>query len=303
MGATTARLGLLEGALRRDRLVVGAGLALVTVMGWMYIVRMTRTVSPHAMVSMSMPMSGGPGVPALAWLIPMWIVMMVAMMLPSAAPAILLFASVARRRRERDTPAAPAAVFTLGYLLIWTLYATIAAMAQWGLHEAALLSPAMVSASPWLGGGLLIAAGVYQWLPVKDACLSQCRSPAGLFQLGVARRRMGRAGHGRQARQLLCRLLCADHGPALRCRGDEPALGGGDRHLRARRKDRARRAYARPGHWSHHDRLRNRRDRRRIGLNAVSVRPMRARPSRSRPGEPTRPCRIAPLRQRRPLPR
>ncbi|MEO7985998.1 MAG: DUF2182 domain-containing protein [Gemmatimonadales bacterium] len=181
MGATTARPGLLEGALRRDRLVVGAGLALVTVLGWMYIVRMARMMSPHAMVSMAMPMSGGPGVPAIAWLIPMWIVMMVAMMLPSAAPAILLFASVARRRRERDTPAASAAVFTLGYLLIWTLYATIAAMAQWGLHEAALLSPAMVSASPWLGGGLLIAAGVYQWLPVKDACLSQCRSPLGFF--------------------------------------------------------------------------------------------------------------------------
>lgn len=170
---------MLEGALRRDRIVVAAGLAIVTAIAWVYIVHMARTMSPHA--AMAMPMSGASGVPALAWLVPMWIVMMVAMMLPSAAPTILLFASVARRRRAQGTPTASAAVFTLGYLLVWAAYATIAAAAQWKLHELALLSPAMVSASRWLGGGLLVAAGVYQWLPVKDACLSQCRSPIGFL--------------------------------------------------------------------------------------------------------------------------
>ncbi len=170
---------MLEGALRRDRLVVTAGLATVTVLAWIYIIRMSRMMSPHA--AMAMPMSGASGTPALGWLVPMWIVMMVAMMLPSAAPTILLFASIARGRKARGVATASAAVFTTGYLLVWAGYATIAAVAQWKLHEAALLSPAMLSASRWLGGGLLIAAGAYQWLPIKDACLSQCRSPLGFL--------------------------------------------------------------------------------------------------------------------------
>ncbi len=179
MTSTGAESGLLEGTLRRDRIAIAAGLALVTAIAWGYIVHMARTMSPHA--AMAMPMSGASDVPALVWLAPMWVVMMVAMMLPSAAPTILLFASVARRRKARGTPTASAAVFTLGYMLVWTLYASLAAAVQWKLHELALLSPVMVSASRWLGGGLLVAAGVYQWLPVKDACLSHCRSPLGFL--------------------------------------------------------------------------------------------------------------------------
>jgi predicted metal-binding membrane protein len=179
MSAAVDGPGLIEGALRRDRVVVAVGLAAVTAIAWGSVVHMARQMSPHEF--MVMPMSGSSGAPALGWLVPMWIVMMVAMMLPSAAPTILLFASVARRRRGQGVPTATAAAFTLGYLLIWAAYATVAATVQWKLHEAALLSPAMVSASPWLGGGLLVAAGVYQWLPVKDACLAHCRSPLGFL--------------------------------------------------------------------------------------------------------------------------
>jgi predicted metal-binding membrane protein len=179
MSTATAGPGLLQSALRRDRVVVAAGLAGVTALAWTYIIHTGRVMSPHA--AMAMPMSGDAGAPQLGWLIPMWIVMMVAMMVPSAAPAILLFASVARRRRATKVATASAAVFTLGYLLVWAFYATIAAVSQWELHRLALLSPAMVSASPWLGGGLLVAAGFYQWLPLKDACLSRCRSPLGFL--------------------------------------------------------------------------------------------------------------------------
>jgi predicted metal-binding membrane protein len=103
--------------------------------------------------------------------------MMVAMMLPSAAPTILLVASVLRRRREHASPAAPTVVFVAGYLVVWMGFSGAAALAQWGLHQAALLSPAMASTSPVLGGILLLIAGVYQWLPVKSACLAHCRSP------------------------------------------------------------------------------------------------------------------------------
>jgi predicted metal-binding membrane protein len=111
----------------------------------------------------------------------MWLTMMVAMMLPSAAPMILLVATIQRRRQERSSPAVPTAVFAAGYLLVWTLFSAAAALAQWGLHEAALLSPAMASTSPVLGGLILVVAGVYQWLPIKSACLSHCRSPLGFL--------------------------------------------------------------------------------------------------------------------------
>ena len=107
--------------------------------------------------------------------------MMIAMMLPSVAPVILLFANVSRRRRLQGMPAAPVAVFILGYLLAWTGYAVLAAVTQSYLHSVALLSPAMASSSSLLGGGLLMLAGVYQWLPLKGACLSHCRSPLGFF--------------------------------------------------------------------------------------------------------------------------
>jgi predicted metal-binding membrane protein len=179
MNTATAGPGLLQSALHRDRVVVGAGLASVTVLAWAYVIHMGRVMSPQA--AMAMPMPGDAGAPELGWLVPMWIVMMVAMMVPSAAPTILLFASVARRRRASGVPTASAAVFTLGYILVWAGYATIAAIGQWKLHRLALLSPAMVSASPWLGGGLLIGAGIYQWLPLKEACLSRCRSPLGFL--------------------------------------------------------------------------------------------------------------------------
>ncbi|MFL5472179.1 MAG: DUF2182 domain-containing protein [Gemmatimonadales bacterium] len=181
MSSTTAGPDLIDQILRRDRLVVAVGLALLTALAWGYIIHMSRTMSPGMPAGMAMPMPAAPSGPELLWLVPMWIVMMVAMMIPSAAPMILLFAGVARQRQVRNVPTASTAVFTLGYLLVWALYATIAAVAQWQLHRLSLLSPAMAAATPILGGGLLLLAGVYQWLPLKAACLSHCRSPLGFF--------------------------------------------------------------------------------------------------------------------------
>jgi predicted metal-binding membrane protein len=179
MSSATAIPGLLQEALRRDRLLVAAGLVALTALAWLYIIHTGQAMSPHA--GMAMPMAGDADLPGLAMLVPMWIVMMVAMMVPSASPTILLFATVARGRQARGVPTASTAVFTLGYLLVWAFYATIAALVQWELHRLALLSPAMVSARPWLGGGLLIAAGLYQWFPIKDSCLAHCRSPLGFL--------------------------------------------------------------------------------------------------------------------------
>jgi len=108
----------------------------------------------------------------------MWAVMMVGMMLPSATPATLVYAAVARKAEREGAPVAPVAAFVAGYLATWTLFGLAATLAQWGLERAALLSPMLVATSPRLGAALLIAAGVYQLTPFKDACLAHCRSPA-----------------------------------------------------------------------------------------------------------------------------
>ena len=104
--------------------------------------------------------------------------MMVAMMVPTAAPMTLVYAAVARKAARDNHPVAPTFVFVAGYLAIWVLFSVVATVAQGSLDQLALLSPTMVSASPVLGSGLLIGAGVYELTPYKHACLAHCRAPA-----------------------------------------------------------------------------------------------------------------------------
>jgi predicted metal-binding membrane protein len=123
--------------------------------------------------------------------------MMVAMMVPTAVPMTLLYAAVARKAAAQHSPVAPAFVFVAGYAAMWAVFGLAATTTQWGLDRAALLSPMMVSRSAWLGAVLLIAAGVYQLTPLKNACLRNCRAPAhflsrywragrpGAFRMGV----------------------------------------------------------------------------------------------------------------------
>jgi predicted metal-binding membrane protein len=107
----------------------------------------------------------------------MWWVMMVGMMLPGATPLILTFATVNRRKRERGQPFLPTFAFTAGYLLVWGGFSLAATLAQWELERTALLLPSMKTGSAILGGALFVAAGIYQWTPLKHACLANCRSP------------------------------------------------------------------------------------------------------------------------------
>lgn len=104
---------------------------------------------------------------------------------------------MARKANRQGTPIAPTAVFASGYVVVWTLFSAGATVAQWALDQAALLSPMMVTTSPWVGAALLISAGIYQLTPAKDACLRHCRTPvhfisdhwrsgvAGAFRMGV----------------------------------------------------------------------------------------------------------------------
>jgi predicted metal-binding membrane protein len=169
-----------EALLRRDRWIVASGVAGAAALAWIYQLYMAWGME-----------HGSPVIAALmphmhswtAWdvflLFAMWVLMMVAMMLPSVAPTVLAFAEINRRRREQRNPFVPTGVFLAGYLTAWVGFSLVATVAQVALHTAALLSPAMVARSPVLAGSLLVATGVFQWTPLKQACLSRCRSPLG----------------------------------------------------------------------------------------------------------------------------
>ncbi len=163
---------------RRDQLAVLTALAAVTVIAWVYLLydaaRMQAMSSGDPVMMMAMkPWTAVD----LALLFVMWAVMMVAMMLPSATAAILTYGTVVRRISPEQPLSRSIAMFVLGYLLTWTAFSLGATLLQWGLDRIALLSPMMMASSPYLGGALLVAAGLYQFSPVKEACLKHCRTP------------------------------------------------------------------------------------------------------------------------------
>ena len=207
----------LESVLRRDRLVVVIALVAVIVLSWVYVLagagmgmsafEMTRMTQPVGVIDSTQPsvqgMSmGGTAVGGTmvtgAWTVGyavviffMWWVMMFGMMLPSAAPLLLLFARMMRKEKNKGAPYVPTGVFALGYVIMWAAFSAIATGAQWGLEASGLLSGIMVGTSAVLGAGLLIAAGVWQLTPWKNACLRHCRSPIGFLS---AHWRPGRTG-------------------------------------------------------------------------------------------------------------
>jgi predicted metal-binding membrane protein len=107
----------------------------------------------------------------------LWVAMMPGMMLPSAAPMILVFATVNRQKRVRGQPFVPTMVFASGYLAAWALFGLAATLADWGLERMALLLPATQRLAPAAGAAVFIAAGLWQLTPLKSVCLRHCRSP------------------------------------------------------------------------------------------------------------------------------
>lgn len=162
----------------KDRLAILAALALICGLAWAYLFSMAWGMHQMDMgASMAvMPRMVSWRPVDLALVFAMWAIMMVAMMLPSATPMILLFGAVSRHHGQSRT-ATHVTAFVAAYIATWTAFSLVATFLQWGLLEARLVSPMMDDSSPWLGGGLLVAAGIYQFTPQKDACLSRCRSP------------------------------------------------------------------------------------------------------------------------------
>lgn len=187
-GVTTAALDAAVVALaRRDRRLVLAGLAGLAALAWLYLAwDAAGMVSTAPAEEGLLPALGRTGLTFL-----MWAVMMVGMMLPSAAPTVLAYASLARRTRERGGPFPGVWVLAVGYLAIWTTFSALATALQVALEWAALLSPMAEAEGRPLAGALLLAAGSWQWLPVKAACLRHCRAP---FQFFLTRWRPGARG-------------------------------------------------------------------------------------------------------------
>src|SRR5439155_21085414 len=156
---------------KRDRMIVLLGLAAITALSWIYVVWMAREMYG---MDPSCPMhdiSARWSASYFAMTFLMWSVMMVAMMAPTAIPMVLTFATINRRRAPRGRVLASPWIFLGGYLAVWTLFSLAATVLQWGLHAVSLLSPATLRVGPVAGGGLLAAAGVYQFTPLKNACL------------------------------------------------------------------------------------------------------------------------------------
>lgn len=174
----------------QDRIAILSVLAVVTILSWWYLVDMAlgmnsmmgnegmegmKSMGSGAMSMMQMPVWTAS---YFVSMLLMWVIMMVAMMVPTAVPMALVFAAISRKAASQGKTLAPTYTFVSGYVFVWSLFSLAATLAQWGLDRAALLSPMMVSNSPGLGAGLLIAAGAFQLTPMKDACLKHCRAPA-----------------------------------------------------------------------------------------------------------------------------
>lgn len=148
----------------RDRIVLWGGIVIITALAWIYLV--------------AMPMGSASWLIDATLMFLMWAVMMVAMMLPSAAPMLSIYARIASGRE--GSSAYHVWMFAAGYFVVWTGFSVAATALQYALQNVGLVSAGMRT-GPAAGGILLLIAGIYQLTPLKNACLRQCRSPMGFF--------------------------------------------------------------------------------------------------------------------------
>ena len=201
MGIGGSDISAVERLLKRDRVIVLVCVAAMVVLSALYTtLGVGMDMSAIAMTSMpsAMLMDAAEWTPTYAVLVfLMWWIMMIAMMLPSAAPALLLYAAVRRRRGGLADPVVMTGIFLLGYLATWALFSLSATALQGALEYVGAVSGMLSVSNRALGGVILLAAALYQFTPIKQACLTQCRNPvrfitgahgtgfAGAFRLGV----------------------------------------------------------------------------------------------------------------------
>jgi predicted metal-binding membrane protein len=180
------------------------GLALVVLLAAVYtVLGVGMNMSALTMTRMAVEMPGMV-MQRMAWstayallVFLMWWVMMIAMMMPSAAPIVLMHAAIGRKQAKAVRPLAATALFVVGYLVVWAGFSLMATFLQWGLESIGIVSGMMEIASPAIAGLVLIAAGVYQLTPLKMVCLKHCQHPltfvvrhwrpgrVGAFRMGI----------------------------------------------------------------------------------------------------------------------
>lgn len=187
------------------------GLAAVLAPAWLWLVRASLDMYGEMTGASAWMMRASWDSAFTLQIFAMWSVMMAGMMLPSAAPAVLIFARVARSGPEPDRPVLRAYLFASGYLVVWSGFSAAATLLQRGLARAALVTPMMEAATPYLAAAILLVAGLYQWSSAKRACLARCRTPASWlvesFRPGaLGALRMG-AAHGVYCVGCCCALM------------------------------------------------------------------------------------------------
>jgi predicted metal-binding membrane protein len=170
---------LLENVLQRDRYIISGGLIFISLLSWAYIIYLYRQMVVMDMDALffSMPMSPAWAFTDFILLFLMWFVMMIAMMAPSVAPLILLFAMASRQRKLQQAPFVPTIYLLSGYFIVWAAFSLAATSLQWLLQHISLLNPEMKTTNKVLSGLVLIAAGIFQFTPLKNKCLQCCRTP------------------------------------------------------------------------------------------------------------------------------
>lgn len=158
---------------RRDRAILGGSLVAIAVAAWIALWAWGDSPAGGYLHHGGAP---GPEPLRTAIFIAGWLLMIVAMMLPSSVPLVMTFAALVGRRRR---PGLLVALLLAGYLAVWTAFGVAAWLADRGVHAA-------VAALPWLADHpqlilavTLLAAGLWQFSPLRDRCLDECRSPLG----------------------------------------------------------------------------------------------------------------------------
>ncbi len=161
--------GAVSAPLKRERTLLFATLLLLAAGAWAAVIWQSQAADDE-MMSLTM----GMGAPLF---LGVWVLMMVAMMFPAAAPMILTFSAVQAGQRERGNAWTPTWMFVAAYLLVWTAFGIFAYIAAVGAQRLADESMWLMGHAAQIGGGVLIVAGLYQLTPLKRACLTKCRTP------------------------------------------------------------------------------------------------------------------------------
>jgi predicted metal-binding membrane protein len=173
------------------RLISIALVTAVVLLAWWFVVWSTTNMD-HPIVMLMMPISAGWHPFTIAAVFAMWSIMMAAMMLPAALPVLDAYHRIVVANAPHGAVAGGVFYFAAGHLFIWIAFAATATLAQWLLVGSDVIEPMMIELrNPFVAGGVLVAAGIFQWTPLKDACLSRCRAPIGFL---LTEWRSGRSG-------------------------------------------------------------------------------------------------------------